>query len=225
MSSKKLLSRTAVSSVGRRAALFLSGLLAITACSGGGSKASSSGSSSSGAGSAGTPAPVAQPTATDGDSGAYACSLLSKDEISAAIGQTANDPTPNGGGPPSGPSATGGPGPAKSRCRMSSTGTARATIVSWDVFIFPSADLAKVEYSATYAQDGDEAVPGVGDQAVVGANHQSATILKGPLVVSFSYQDGNETVKQFADELKAGPLPASYVNAFIGLVKAVGPRL
>ena len=33
MSSKKLLSRTAVSRVGRGAALFLSGLLAITACS------------------------------------------------------------------------------------------------------------------------------------------------------------------------------------------------
>ena len=162
--------------------------------------------------------------AAKGDAGDFACGLLTKDEIGTAIGQPATDPVPNGGAPASEASASGGAKPATSRCRMQSTGSARSTIVSWDVAIYPTVDAATAD-AATYLKADDEVVEGVGDRAVVAANHQSATLLKGPVVVVFTYRDGSKTQEQFLEELKAGPLPASYVDAYKALLKAAASHL
>jgi hypothetical protein len=193
----------------------VSALLALTACSD-----SKSPESSAGASNASAPA--------QGDSGEYACSMLTKDEIGKAIAQDATDPVGNGGGPSSvasDASASGAASPAKSRCRMLSTGKERATIVSWEVAIYPTAQDAAAD-DATYFKGSDELVEGVGgDKAVVASNHQSATLRKGAVVAVFAYQDGSKSQADFTAELKAGALPASYVDAFQALMKAAASHL
>jgi hypothetical protein len=202
--------------VRRAIVLGLSALLALSACSD--SKKSPNSASASSASAA----------AAQGDAGEFACGLLTKDDISKAIGQEATDPVKNGGGPTSvatDASASGsGVSPGKSRCRMQSTGSARATIVSWDVAVYATAQDA-AEDEAPYFKKDDEAVEGIGDKAVVDANHQSATLRKGAVVVVFTYQDGSKSQEEYTAELKAGPHPASYVDAFNALMKAAAAHL
>jgi len=162
------------------------------------------------------------PSAAKGDDGTYACSLLTKAEIAAAIGGRATKPMPSGGGPPV---AT---NPATSKCIMTVKGTARSTIVSWTVDLYKTAADAAADAAASNVFPANATpVPGVGTQAVADATPGSevGTILAGSSLITIAYQDGNQTLEQLGNDEKAGVTNPQHLAVYEALVRAIGKHL
>jgi hypothetical protein len=103
-----------------------------------------------------TPAPTV-PAAPDFLSGAYACSLVQQQEVTAAFGRPAKPPEPNGG------RLFAFDGGDTTNCRVESVDG--ALVVQYTIFRGHTMDVTQKHWAPIKAQPTLEVVPGVGDGA------------------------------------------------------------
>ena len=156
----------------RRVLLSLAALaLVLAACNDGGKKSAtaSSPTGQSNTQASATASSSSAPAQPDFLGGAYACSLITRDEMSTAFGRPSRPPEPNGG------RLLAFDGGDTSNCRIVSEDG--VLIVQYTIFRGHTADVTQTHWANTIGPEGNiPALPDVGDQAVVSASVAGGTV-------------------------------------------------